>query len=265
MYQVVPESVGQLKRFFRVPPPNAPMLEAFFEGRAPGRAFVNDFRSPTACVVAMRYNFVFPAGAITAKFFEDTLQELRREQTLHVVWSDNARRPPHVPGGSEMIDRVEFRRRIDADRARLRAARAALLTAPRAEVRRIDEALLERCEWREEIARATGSLRDFLGHGIGFCLLVGDTVVSEAYASFWGIDRIEIATTTHPDHRRRGYAAAACAQLIETCEEIGFETYWSCDASNEPSLRLAHKLGYADPRSYRLLRYAQRAASVALG
>jgi RimJ/RimL family protein N-acetyltransferase len=181
---------------------------------------------------------------------------LRREYDVHVVWPAG-RVPSRWTPPDETTRRIEYAGRQTADSAGLRALKE---PAAAGEIRRIDAALLRRCRWRDEVVRATGSAREFLGHGIGFCLLVDGMVVSEAYACFWGRERLEIATITHPEHRGRGYAGAVCAHLIESCEGLGFATYWSCDAANRASCKLASKLGFADPQRYRLLVYRQRTA-----
>lgn len=254
MYRVVPEQVAQLKPFFAArPPANAPMLQAFLENRAPGHAYVNDVRSPTACVVAMHHRFVFFGGEVSAHFYEAALRELRRTQSLFVVVPARGSRPPRRPVPDEEIHRVEFFRRVDPGRARVRAIQRSSTSL--GEVRRIDATLFARCLWRDEIVRLLGSAQEFLMHGIGYAMLVDGRIVAEAYGCLWTRDRVELATVTHPECRGRGYATAVCAHLIDTCEAVGFETYWSCDAGNEPSLRLAVKLGYDEPRDYRLLRF----------
>ena len=252
MYRVVPEQVAQLKPFFTVrPPANAPMLQAFLEHRAPGHAFVNDVRAPTACVVAMHHRFVFFGGDVSGHFYESALRELRRTQALYVVAPQRGVRLPRRPVPDDEIHRVEFYRRIDPGRSRVRAIQRA--SASLGEVRRIDSALFGRCVWRDEIVRLLGSAEEFLMHGIGYAMLVDGRIASEAYGCLWTRDRVELATITHAEYRGRGYATAVCAHLIDTCEAVGFETYWSCDAQNETSLRLAVKLGYDEPRDYRLL------------
>ena len=254
MYRVVPEQVAQLKPFFAArPPANAPMLQAFLEHRAPGRAYVNDARAPTACVVAMHHQFVFFGGDVTAHFYDTALREMRRSQTLHVIAPARGPRLPRRPVPDEEIHRVEFFRRHDADRARVRAIQRA--SAALGEVRRIDGILFNRCVWRDEIVRLLGSAEEFLMHGIGYAMLVDGRIVAEAYGCLWTRDRVELAAITHPASRGRGYATAVCAHLIDTCEAVGVETYWSSDADNEPSLRLANRLGYHDPRVYRVLRF----------
>jgi GNAT superfamily N-acetyltransferase len=254
MYRVVPEQVVQLKPFFAArPPANAPMLQAFLEHRAPGHAYVNDVRSPTACVVAVHHRFVFFGGEVTPHFYESALRELRRTQTLQVVAPVRGSRLPRRPLPDDEVHRVEFFRRVDHGRTKVRAIQRA--SASLGEVRRIDAALFNRCSWRDEIVHLLGSAREFLMHGIGYALLVDGRIVAEAYGCLWTRDRVELAATTLPECRGRGYATAVCAHLIDTCEAVGFETYWSCDAHNDGSLRLAVKLGYDDPRDYRLLRF----------
>ncbi len=253
MYQVVPERLGGLRAFFGESPPNAPMLDACLDRRAPGRAFVDDFRAPTACVVAMNYSFVFLGGRPAAGFIERALLRLRRDQPLQVVWPDG--RPPRAPAPDRAVDRIEFRERLDPAGSRLREASARMPEG--GSIARIDAHTIERCIWRDEVASAAGSVAEFLAHGIGFCLVLAGRIVAEAYSCFWGMDRVEVAVVTHAEHRGRGYAGVVCARLIEACEAIGFKSYWSCDAANGASVRLARRLGFTNPREYRLLYYPQ--------
>ena len=159
MYRVVPEQVAQLKPYFSArPPANAPMLQAFFEHRAPGHAYVNDVRAPTACVVAVHHRFVFFGGEVSPHFHEAALRELRRTQTLQVVAPARGSRLPRRPVPDAEVHRVEFYRRPDPDRARVRAIQRA--SAALGEVRRIDAALFNRCAWRDEIIHLLGLYND---------------------------------------------------------------------------------------------------------
>jgi RimJ/RimL family protein N-acetyltransferase len=153
--------------------------------------------------------------------------------------------------------RLEFRRRENRSPTHLDALAAG---APHAEVRKITSRLMDRCLWRKDVLRATGSTSGFLGHGLGFCLMLEEAIIAEAYAVIWSDERAEIATVTHPEHRGRGYATVLCASLIKACEGVGLSTYWNCDADNTASVRLAARLGYDDLHPYRLLRYKCEAA-----
>jgi hypothetical protein len=41
--------------------------------------------------------------------------------------------------------------------------------------------------------------------------------------------------------------------MIRDCEQLGWETYWNCSATNLPSMRLARKLGYRTEKPYHLI------------
>ncbi len=123
-------------------------------------------------------------------------------------------------------------------------------------MRRIDAQLLERCEWRHEMEFYAGSLGTFLAHGIGLCMMMGDTIVVEAYVSALGKTRAELGAITHEAFRGQGFAAIACAYLVEVCRQQGYQAYWSCDADHNASIRVAQKLGFREERAYRIYEYA---------
>lgn len=252
MFQVLPERIEALLPLFADPPPNAPMLQAYFEKRAPGRAFVETPRDPGGCLIAMNYRFVFLGGEVSRALMREAIARLRREQPLDVVWPLQRALPRGVPQPDVEVERVEYRRRHDPDGSLIRSLAQRM---PGMEIRRIDATMIRRCLWRKEVKSAKGTVREFFQNGIGFCLMCGERIAAEAYACFWTADRSEIAVITHPDFRRRGCATILCAHLIAACEPLGFAPYWSCEADNDSSRRLADRLGFTEPRSYRLLRY----------
>ena len=119
--------------------------------------------------------------------------------------------------------------------------------------------LLGQCLWKGEVLADCGSLERFLDIGFGVCGVIDGRVVSEAYASVPGDRAYEIGPIVHPEFRRRGLAYATCAALIDECRRREYETIWSCDRSNEPSARLARKLGYQRERPYRFWQPSRRA------
>jgi RimJ/RimL family protein N-acetyltransferase len=122
-------------------------------------------------------------------------------------------------------------------------------------IRALDRPLLERCAWRDEMAFYAGSLESFLAHGMGNCMLRGDEIVVEAYASALGNGLAEIGAITHEAARGRGFAPIACAFLIEGCEQRGYQAYWSCEADNQASIRVAQKLGFQQESGYIIYEY----------
>jgi RimJ/RimL family protein N-acetyltransferase len=262
MHQLVPEDFSVLERFFVDAPPNNPMLRAFLGRRVPGQAYIDDERAPKACVLAVNYRFVFFGGEPSRPFLEQALHQLRMQHPLHVVWKPGRVRLPPGPAPDRVAERVEFSRRESPAPGHLDTLAA---RAPHAEVRRIDSQMMRRCLWREDVLRATGSTSEFLGHGLGFCLMIEEQIVAESYAVIWSGERAEIAAVTHPEQRGKGYATVVCASLIKACENVDLSTYWNCDADNVPSMRLAARLGYGDPRPYRLLHFDTRFAGTNRG
>jgi RimJ/RimL family protein N-acetyltransferase len=123
------------------------------------------------------------------------------------------------------------------------------------EIQPTDRRLLERCEWRAEMEFYCGSLENFLLNGIGLCLMHEDDIIVEVYASSLGAGKAEIGAFTRNAYRGRGYAPIACAYLIQACEQRGYQPYWSCDAENMASIRVAQKLGFRQEQAYQVFEY----------
>ena len=123
----------------------------------------------------------------------------------------------------------------------------------------MDADLLARCEWRELVEGAHGSIDAFLEHGIGLCLMREDEILAEAYAPFIGGGVAEVGVVTSEAHRGQGLASIAIAWLAEVLAERGLAMYWSCDTDNEASVRVAGKLGFGPARPFGILLYRQLA------
>ncbi|MFX1254402.1 MAG: GNAT family N-acetyltransferase [Promethearchaeota archaeon] len=97
-----------------------------------------------------------------------------------------------------------------------------------------------------------GTADNFIERGVGFCVKEGDKPVSMASSGFPFKNSLEIdiVTVDDPKYRRKGLATAASIALIEHCMEKGISAHW--DAQNEPSIRLATKLGFTSPEKWKL-------------
>lgn len=93
-----------------------------------------------------------------------------------------------------------------------------------------------------------GSITKFLREGIGFCIKDGDKLASFATSFLPFKQNVEIQVITLEEYRRQGFATIICAILIEFCLNNGLTPDW--DAENELSVKLAHKLGYRNPKPY---------------
>jgi RimJ/RimL family protein N-acetyltransferase len=79
---------------------------------------------------------------------------------------------------------------------------------------------------------------------LGFVLLDGKSILSEAHAFFWGDTVVEIGVITAEGQRGLGYASMVSAYLVQACECRGYATYWACHVDNLASAAVARKLGY---------------------
>ena len=109
MHELISESYPLLPSFFNRDIPNSPMLYAFLEGKAPGRAYVETLSGPEGCIVSMDYSFVFLGGKVSDPFLHETIHQLRKENLIHLIWPKKFLSFQQPPAGySHKIKRKEF-------------------------------------------------------------------------------------------------------------------------------------------------------------
>ena len=234
--------------------PNAPILFGILEGRLPGRAIADDPAEPRVAGVQDGQGIAFISRTPSQAAFDAALTDLRRDAVVGLAWPSGIEGPITPEPPARVIERLGFGA-IDAASARFEALRGELPDG--VTVRPMDPALVARCEWRELVEVANGSVDAFLEHGLGLCLMRDDEVLAEAYAPFIGRGVAEVGVVTAEAHRGRGLAAIAIAWLTRPLADRGLAMYWSCDADNEASVRVAAKLGFGSPRPFRILMYPQ--------
>jgi RimJ/RimL family protein N-acetyltransferase len=248
----IPVDHAALPALFDPAIPNNPVLWAVFRGRNGGRAWVDDLQSPSRCIVRTDAILTFASRQIGQAFLDRALAHLTSGGPVRLVWPSGASSRLQAPRAAAVVPRLEF---DDCD------PRSSLLVALRAylpdelTIRPLDRDLLQRCEWRAEMEFYCGSVDNFLANGLGLCAMMGEEIVVEAYASSLGDARAEIGAITREAYRGRGYAPKTCAYLIQACERRGYRPYWSCDADNLASIRVARKLGFRREGAYQILAY----------
>lgn len=104
-----------------------------------------------------------------------------------------------------------------------------------------------------------GSVENFLEHGFGFCALDESqddehlAFAASVQTVFVGDRHAETGVETREAYRRKGLATALCCAYIDLCLQSGIYPEWGCGDDNEPSERLAHKLGYTGKHEIPLL------------
>lgn len=97
---------------------------------------------------------------------------------------------------------------------------------------------------------------DFRAKGFGFAALDGTDILGVCYSSFVTADTHAIGVETALQARRGG-VGTYLASLV--CEEIlrhGYTPYWDCSSDNEPSRKLALRLGFSQIYSYECYGFA---------
>jgi len=239
-----------LEQLFDPSQPNSPALWAVLKGHYPGKALVDLADHPAQCV--LRTDAVLTYFSIQAQqsFLTDAIATIQEQEPIWLVWPhETSLHPPEI-ASAQIVDRLEF---YETELDKLDELRKQL--PKRCVIKEIDENLLERCVWRSEMEFYAGSRSNFLKHGLGYCMLKGDEIIVETYASSFGKDRAEIGAITQEAYRGQGYAPIVCAYLIEECERRGYQAYWSCDAEHTASIRVAQKLGFRHERAYQIIEY----------
>jgi GNAT superfamily N-acetyltransferase len=229
--------------------PNNPALWAVLLGKHQGRALVDNAQHPTQCVLRTEAVLTYASLGVTQTFLAEALEYFSQANPIWLV-----RRQGDVPSPVpyRILPRLEFYE-YDSILPTLSNLRAAL--PDELKLRPIDLSLLNRCEWRDDMAFYCGSLENFIKNGLGLCLMRADEIIVEAYASALGNPYAEIGAITHEAYRGRGYAPVTVAYLIEALEQRGYHAYWSCDLDNPASARVARKLGFRIERSYEICEY----------
>ncbi|MBE1553909.1 GNAT family N-acetyltransferase [Sporosarcina limicola] len=107
---------------------------------------------------------------------------------------------------------------------------------------------------REELTEYWSSAESFAQFGFGYAVLKNDKVISACYSCCVNGDRHEVYIATFDQNvRNRGLATILGQQYIKECLEREYGVYWTTDQSNEPSKRVADKLGF--DYSHRLMSF----------
>ena len=232
--------------------PNSPALWAVLLGKHAGKAVVDDDLNPAQCMLRTNAALSYFSQPTQQDFLDQALPYFRRRGPVWLVWPHRTALRSPEPQAAQAVNRVEF---MDYDPHSNHLDKLKRQLPDSCRIQFIDQLLLERCEWRSEMEFYAGSLDNFLEYGLGMCLLRGDEILAEAYASALGKTRAEIGAFTSQAYRGRGYATITCAYLIEACEQRGYQAYWSCDADHAASIRVARKLGFRQERPYYIYEY----------
>lgn len=223
---------------------------AVLDGLQRGRILTDDPAAPTWAAAQERFDgTLFLGGALDRALVGAIVAHLARDFDVVIG----------APAGDPLLELLPPDSHYDGadldfwDRDPALDLERLAAVPPGLRLARIDADLLPRCAWGTDTVRMFGGVERALAHGLGYCLLAGETIVSEAFAGPRSRGAMEMGTITHPAHRGRGYATIVCARAALECERQGAETWWNCARQNQASAAIARRLGYRQSREYRVL------------
>jgi GNAT superfamily N-acetyltransferase len=230
--------------------PTRPRAVAVLDGVLAGRAWVDDPAAPSAILLMETADGTVYAGGRLAR--ADIADALAGVETLagDLIFGFRGADDPMrdlVPGEpywrGEAIDFTE--RRVPDP--------AGGDVPDRCELVRIDAALLARIEWGEDTIHAFGSAERWAELGVGYALVRDGELLAECLAGPRARGMLEMGVITREGHRGRGYGTLVSRAVAEACEARGDRVWWNANSGNEPSIRIARRIGFARERRYELV------------
>lgn len=241
----------RLRSLFSPGAPAALRCFTVLDGANRGTIWANDLENPAwAIVQEAAFGTLYLEGQFPDGLLVDFTHERQQQgEVLYGFWADadtyeNQFPPPRYNGHV-----------WESDQRSSAVDLPSLFTALPDDcvIRPIDATLFERIQDYQFYSDVFGSPEQALQQGFGFCLMRADDILCEVFAGISHQGLIEIGVNTREGHRQKGYGTATCAQVIHEAEKRGYRTYWNCAVQNVASTTLAHRLGYAPMRKYRLL------------
>jgi len=253
MFRISPGQVtSEIRSLFRKDDPQARRCFAVLEDSAPiGKIFVDDPLAPGwAIVQEIVDHSLYIGGVIDAPAFARVFSVLRQEGDVLVgMWPDDPR-IELLPANPSYDGRtLEF-----YDRPIGKGLAQYLQQVPTGcRIQRIDRELVMRTEWGPGDVEALGGIDVWEKSCMGYCLMQGDQILSEASAGLPALGLYEPGVFTQKAHRGKGFGTITVARLIQEIEALGGQTYWNCARQNLPSIAIARKLGYRIEKEYRCM------------
>lgn len=248
------ELAARLRPLFDPDRPIPVRLWAMLDGVIQGRIVVDQPAMPTfALVQELAEGTAYVGGTASPAALGAAVQLLRAQQEVVIcLWPDSPLVELLPPGAGYDGTAIDFVDRSPVlDLTPLAAAPPGYTLVP------ISAELVPALAGYDYYVDMFGGVAAALEHTIGFCLLSGDEVASEAVAGPLTRGIAELGVGTREAHRQKGLATVVAARAIQACELRGYAPFWNASQQNLPSVALARRLGFQTERPFRVLAWAR--------
>ncbi len=254
--QVIPFTTDIALRIEGLFPGNRPVptrLWAILDGAIQGRILVDEPSHPTfALVQDLTEGTAYLGGVMAPTILHDAFTIARSYQDIVVcLWSDDPLISALPEGRSYEGVAIDFTNRSPA----VDLNRLAVLP-PGYQIRKINEEIAPAIEEFEYYVTMFGSLERAIQNMIGYCLMQGETLVSEAIAAPLTRGVAELGAETEEAHQRKGLATVTSAYVIRECEARGYRAFWNAAQQNVASVALARRLGFQTEQPFTVLAWS---------
>lgn len=253
--QLSPGSIGpRVERNIPADAPARARALAVIDGVLAGSVWADDPDEPTWTVVVEKADgTVYAGGAVSASVLDRIMPGVETaagDLIFGFTGPDDPLRTMLPPDPYYRGDAIDFtEREAPPDEV-------AMLAAPSdVTVTRIEPDLLPQTEWYADTLLAFGSAERFAALAVGFGILADHQLVAECIAGPRVRGTMEMGVATREAHRGRGYGTLVCRHVAHACEAARDTVWWNANATNEPSLAIARRLGFRVERQYELIAY----------
>jgi hypothetical protein len=253
MIPITPAQVTpKIRSLFRADEMQAARCFNVLEGSVPhGKILVDDLIDPHwALVQEATDHCLFLGGNVDAAEFAVAFTDLRQEGDVLIGMPSGDPRLGYFPPDLYYDNCVlEFYNRPIGP-----SLESILRQAPAdCTLHRLDRDLILRTQWGPADVVFIGGLDAWEKSCLGYVLMRGDEILSEATVGPASFGLYEPGVFTQEKHRGKGYGTIVTARLIQEIEARGGQTYWNCTIQNMASAAIARRLGYRIRKEFRCM------------
>jgi len=238
-----------------------PMLKSTILDKKEGTVYVDDPENPEAAAVLSQDGWFYLLGESQDETFYDQLLDLVvhtvTEKQIPVSWfgmSEGWKKVLEETADLEIQDYPRVRYTFDEARFQANKALQPALEDSRYEERPLTSDLVpEVFANRKRLYAYWKDEKTFERCGFGRLLIDGENssrIVAQVLTAAVEEEEIEVDVYTMRPYRLMGMAHYLSVQFIEDCLKREKVPKWDCSVHNEPSNRLAQRLGFVPVREY---------------